>query len=66
MKDKAGLRKIAMQIDDGLWRRARMKAIEEGIELRQLVAQAVEARISRGVGHQTWGESAKVHKRKEK
>jgi hypothetical protein len=37
--------KMTVEIPDGIFRRAKKKAAEEGISLRQFVTEAIEARL---------------------
>ncbi len=47
--------KTTLEFPDLVLRRAKAKAAEEGIPLRQLVTEAVEARVnSQGAGEKPW------------
>jgi len=37
----------SMKVDDEVWKRAKKKAIDEGISLQQLVDEALRARLTK-------------------
>ncbi|HEV2690291.1 MAG TPA: hypothetical protein VGV35_17155 [Bryobacteraceae bacterium] len=45
--------KTTLEIPDSIFRRAKVRAAQQGIPLRQFVSEAVEEKI-RGVGEKPW------------
>lgn len=45
---KNQLSKTSLRLPEDLWKRAKIRAIEEGIEAQELVARAIAAYLERG------------------